>query len=250
MFVRVYVKGELMLLAQRLWWIFRAAQWLRWWYWCFDAWSAAIIDDWTLRIQPLVRWKSYLLDLFFPQWLVNAVPRWLPNLLGFARIALVPPIIWLIYRQQSTTALLLFIIAASFDALDGEYARRKNCQSDFGRILDPLVDKALFLSLLIVLANDTIPTLLFRSVIALELVLVAFGAIGWLQSRGRAQKRLRKRRLGANAAGKLKFNAQAVAIGLFLIGQPTTATFMLVLALVLAACSIFGHCFILARNDH
>jgi len=42
-----------------------------------------------------------------------------------------------------TAALVLFVIAAITDWLDGEIARRRNLTSDFGKLMDPLADKVM-----------------------------------------------------------------------------------------------------------
>jgi len=60
------------------------------------------------------------------------------------------------YRQA---ALALFILVAATDALDGYLARRRGEVSRLGTILDPIADKALMLSGLILLTRPSIPQL-------------------------------------------------------------------------------------------
>jgi len=60
------------------------------------------------------------------------------------------------YRQA---ALALFILVAATDALDGYLARRRGEVSRLGTILDPIADKALMLSGLIMLTRPSIPQL-------------------------------------------------------------------------------------------
>ena len=62
-----------------------------------------------------------------------------------------------IYRS---IALVVFILLASTDALDGYYARSRNEITTLGRMLDPIADKSLLLSGLILLTRPALPGLL------------------------------------------------------------------------------------------
>lgn len=76
----------------------------------------------------------------------------LPNKLTITRIAAIPFIIAAFYINTGwsrLTALILFCIAAFTDFLDGYLARKNNIVTDFGKLLDPIADKLLVLSTLI-----------------------------------------------------------------------------------------------------
>src|SRR5258706_1701251 len=85
-----------------------------------------------------------------------------PNLLTYARIAAVPAVVACLYWQDILqgglwlrwVAVLMFISAGVTDALDGYYARKRGEQSAFGRMLDPIADKLLVASCLLMLAAD------------------------------------------------------------------------------------------------
>lgn len=62
-----------------------------------------------------------------------------------------------IYRS---VALVIFVVLASTDALDGYYARSRNEITSLGRLLDPIADKSLLLSGLILLTRPSLPGLL------------------------------------------------------------------------------------------
>jgi cardiolipin synthase len=89
-------------------------------------------------------------------------PLALPNLLTYARIAAVPLVIGALYCQAVLlgplwlrwVSLTIFILAALTDALDGYIARAWEQQSSFGRMLDPIADKLLVSSCLLMLAAD------------------------------------------------------------------------------------------------
>src|SRR5438309_8901562 len=53
---------------------------------------------------------------------------------------------------QRFTAILIFLVAAASDGLDGYIARRYNQKSALGVILDPIADKGLLLSAIITLS--------------------------------------------------------------------------------------------------
>ncbi|MGC9362123.1 MAG: CDP-diacylglycerol--glycerol-3-phosphate 3-phosphatidyltransferase [Candidatus Syntrophosphaera sp.] len=76
----------------------------------------------------------------------------IPNILTIIRVLLIPVFIWLVFLSQSphnvAWSLLVFVIAAFTDFLDGFLARKWNVISDFGKIADPLADKLLVLSAL------------------------------------------------------------------------------------------------------
>ena len=78
----------------------------------------------------------------------------LPNLLTISRIVVIPVIFMMVYIQASVWQLLaavLFIVASITDYLDGYLARARNETSAFGRLLDPIADKLLVTSALVVI---------------------------------------------------------------------------------------------------
>lgn len=91
-----------------------------------------------------------------------ARPLALPNILTYGRIAAVPAVVGCLYGQAIMggglwlrwLALAIFIAAAITDFLDGYLARIWAQQSTFGRMLDPIADKLLVSSCLLMLAVD------------------------------------------------------------------------------------------------
>src|SRR5881394_2541561 len=73
----------------------------------------------------------------------------LPNALTTLRIVLVPLLGWLLLREGGHDnasrwwAALVFILAILTDRIDGDIARRRNLVTDFGKLMDPIADKAL-----------------------------------------------------------------------------------------------------------
>ncbi len=91
-----------------------------------------------------------------------ARPFALPNLLTYARIAAVPAVVGLLFWQSIMggglwlrgVALAVFIAAGVTDFLDGYFARVWGQQSSLGRMLDPIADKLLVASCLLMLAAE------------------------------------------------------------------------------------------------
>ena len=87
----------------------------------------------------------------------------LPNILTYARIVAVPLVVLCFYfegRLQSSdlarwSALAIFTAASITDYFDGYLARAWQQQSNIGRMLDPIADKLLVSTCLLLLAADT-----------------------------------------------------------------------------------------------
>lgn len=82
----------------------------------------------------------------------------LPNLLTFGRVLIVPAVVGCLFWPDEAslrwTALGLFTLAAITDFFDGYLARAWGQQSALGRMLDPIADKLLVSSVLLILVAD------------------------------------------------------------------------------------------------
>lgn len=82
----------------------------------------------------------------------------LPNLISGFRIALVPVLVLLLRspgRGASLAAAATFFVACWSDFFDGYLARRHDISTELGKFLDPLADKLIVVSVLIMLAAAT-----------------------------------------------------------------------------------------------
>lgn len=77
------------------------------------------------------------------------------NVLTVIRLVLVPVFIWLMWVDTEPSrlgAFVVFIVASLTDKLDGTLARKLNLVTNFGKLADPIADKALVLSAFVMLA--------------------------------------------------------------------------------------------------
>jgi CDP-diacylglycerol--glycerol-3-phosphate 3-phosphatidyltransferase len=106
-------------------------------------------------------------------------------------------------------ALIVFIIAACTDFIDGAMARTRNQITDTGKVIDPIADKLLILSVLVFFAGDYLVVKIFIVFIILELLAVMLGVL-FSYTIGRP--------MGANVFGKIKMVLQSFGVGFFILG--------------------------------
>lgn len=81
------------------------------------------------------------------------------NVLTFTRIAMIPVVVLFFYMPQkwaSPVAAIAFIVAAITDSLDGYFARKYGQTTALGAFLDPVADKLMVATALILLASHDI----------------------------------------------------------------------------------------------
>jgi len=108
---------------------------------------------------------------------------------------------------KPAVAAAAFILAVATDAADGYYARKLGLQTDFGRIADPVVDKAIVCGVLVFFcsypwAEATVPTWMVVLIICREFMVS--GLRGFIEARGVA--------FPARWDGKLKMVLQCAMI--------------------------------------
>jgi CDP-diacylglycerol---glycerol-3-phosphate 3-phosphatidyltransferase len=134
----------------------------------------------------------------------------LPNLLTFSRLLLIPIFVLLFSQptpERSLAAATIFGIAAITDLLDGYLARRRSEVTRLGRLLDPIADKLLVISGLILLVEfQRVSAIVAILMIAREVAVTGIRAISAAEGIV----------LSAETIGKYKMTAQVLAI-LFLI---------------------------------
>jgi cardiolipin synthase len=100
-----------------------------------------------------------------------------PNLLTYARLALIPFIVRAILAQDCAMALVMIAIAGFTDGVDGFLARRFHWQTRLGAYLDPLADKLLLSSVYVSLTLAGLaPFWLVALIITRDVVILAMVA--------------------------------------------------------------------------
>ncbi|HEX7319660.1 MAG TPA: CDP-alcohol phosphatidyltransferase family protein [bacterium] len=104
------------------------------------------------------------------------------NALTASRILLLPFIIASIITQHRITALVIMLISLGTDIFDGYIARHFNQETEFGKILDPVVDKTCLAAILIaLLAVHAIPLWVVLIIIARDLFILGGSFVIWRQ---------------------------------------------------------------------
>jgi cardiolipin synthase len=103
--------------------------------------------------------------------------RHLPNLICLLRIALVWPVAAAMWDGNFPLAVGLFFVAAISDGLDGYLAKRFGWTSQLGKVLDPVADKLLLVTVFISAAwLDLVPWWVSAAAIARD-VMIGLGAL-------------------------------------------------------------------------
>jgi CDP-diacylglycerol--glycerol-3-phosphate 3-phosphatidyltransferase len=104
------------------------------------------------------------------------------NALTASRIMLLPLILASIITQHRITALVIMLISLGTDIFDGYIARHYNQETEFGKILDPVVDKTCLAAILIaLLAVHAIPIWVVLIIIARDLFILGGSFVIWRQ---------------------------------------------------------------------
>lgn len=140
-----------------------------------------------------------------------------PMLLTLLRIALIPVMVlffYLPYNWSSIAAAVVFILAAVTDWLDGYVARRMDQMTSFGAFLDPVADKLMVATALVILVSRN-PAVLFTLsaaiIIGREIAISSLRE--WMAEMGK------RGHLKVTGMGKLKTIFQMTAISFLLFGQ-------------------------------
>nr|WP_304503662.1 CDP-diacylglycerol--glycerol-3-phosphate 3-phosphatidyltransferase [Corynebacterium lemuris] len=135
----------------------------------------------------------------------------MPNVLTSLRIVVIPLFVWLVLADHMWWAFGVFVALMITDKLDGDIARARNLVTDFGKIADPIADKALMTAALVSLnIIGVLPVWVTVVILVRE-----FGITVW-----RMVMLRRGLVVPASKGGKVKTTLQAVAVGLYLMPLP------------------------------
>jgi len=173
-----------------------------------------------------------------------------PNQLTFLRLGFLPFFIVLIYYQRYPWALLILVLAALTDAMDGLLARSLDQKSALGAYLDPIADKLLLSSSFVVLALEgQIPWWLTILVLGRDVLILTIAAVILLASAGR--------QFPPSIYGKITTGTQILLVFVVLSAAvfhlPALAVARQLLAYVVAGFTVFSgfhYSVVVARRLH
>ena len=160
------------------------------------------------------------------------------NMLTALRIVLVPVFVACLAAGGTTgriTAFVLFWIASATDFLDGHLARQRGLVTDFGKIADPIADKALTGAALITLSVMHELSWWVTAVILIREVgvtVLRFAVI-------------KRGVIAASRGGKLKTLLQMVAISLYVLPGPFGAARPVLMGIAVAVTVVTGADYVL-----
>ena len=138
----------------------------------------------------------------------------IPNLLTLLRIFLIPVFLLLFYMQMPWSreaATAVFVLAAVTDWLDGYLARRMQLVSALGAFLDPVADKLMVATALVLLVQSDPKILMAVAAVVIIGRELAISALReWMAEIGNRTK------VAVSEIGKFKTAAQMVAISLLI----------------------------------
>jgi CDP-diacylglycerol--glycerol-3-phosphate 3-phosphatidyltransferase len=161
-----------------------------------------------------------------------------PNTLTVSRIFLAPLLVVVLLTEipgKEFLGLVIFLLAALTDLLDGIIARRTGRITDTGALLDPIADKLLMSAAFISLVGlDLAPAWMVFSIVAREFAVTGLRMVAL--RRGIA--------ISANEWGKAKTTSQVIAVSLLILGDTlghwqVVSLVALWIALILTMISMF-----------
>ena len=145
----------------------------------------------------------------------------LPNVLTLMRIVLIPVFIGVFYLPVPSAhiiAAVIFAYACFTDWLDGYLARKLKQMSPFGAFLDPVADKLLVSStLLLLVGTNEVPYMVLPAIVIVGREIVISALREWMAEVGSRAS------VAVGYIGKIKTAMQMISLILLLAFHPTTS---------------------------
>jgi len=162
-----------------------------------------------------------------------------PNMVTASRIIATPFVFLLILFDYNLVGIVAFILTAFTDAIDGSMARTRTQITKFGMMFDPLADKLLIGSLVLILVFRYYNIWLGVAILGIEILFMASALV--------AKYKFKTVRM-ANVWGKIKMILQVIAVCLTLLALLldfphliTVGAWVFGLAIGFAVVSLFAH---------
>lgn len=154
-------------------------------------------------------------DRLLAKSLLPLIPSWVePNHITIVRFFLTPAVVAVTIWGQYLIALPFFLAVAFTDILDGSLARVRNRVTTWGKVFDPVADKLLIGSLVVVLVAKHLDVGLALLIVSLELLFMLIGLYKLQQGTP----------VQANRWGKIKMSLQVLGVTLLFVGLMTGFT--------------------------
>ena len=141
----------------------------------------------------------------------------LPNILTVARIVAVPLVVALFYwghPWSNPLAAIVFIAAAITDSLDGYLARRMGITTPLGEFLDPVADKLMVTTALVLLVgHDTRPLIVITAVVIIGREITVSALREWMAQLGSRSK------VAVSGMGKWKTIMQMTGLSMMMFRE-------------------------------
>lgn len=154
--------------------------------------------------------KAHPHDIFMANTLLKLIPHTVtPNQVTFFRVVATPFVFLLTLYEYYVIGIIAFLFLALTDVIDGSMARTRNQITKFGMMFDPLADKLLIGSMVLLIVFDNYNFWLGVAVLGLEIVFIVVATVS-----NYAFKTVYM----ANLWGKIKMILQVIAVFLTLAG--------------------------------
>ncbi len=141
----------------------------------------------------------------------------LPNILTIGRIVAVPLVVALFYWNHpwsNPLAAIVFIAAAITDSLDGYLARRMDITTPLGEFLDPVADKLMVTTALVLLVgHDTRPLIVVTAVVIIGREIAVSALREWMAHLGARAK------VAVSGMGKWKTILQMTGLSMMMFRE-------------------------------
>jgi len=176
-------------------------------------------------------------DIIIKYTILPLIPQFVrPNHITILRFILTPLVVYVLWQGNYRLGIPFLILVALTDAVDGSLARVRNQITEWGKVYDPLADKLLINSSLIMIAMRYF----FWTTLTIVLIDLTFIFAGWRWKEKGID-------IQANFWGKLKMNFQVLGVVMLLLAISTDyfslfyiSLTMLYLAIVFAIASLFS----------
>ena len=149
-------------------------------------------------------------DRLMAKTVIRLIPQSVhPNHITIVRFFLIPVVLWFLWHHDWGWALGVFLFGAFTDALDGSLARVRKQITLWGTIADPVADKLLIGSIVVIFVAREVNPLFAAVIIIMELMIVLGALI----------RRHRGHLVSANEYGKLKMVCQVIGVSLLLLAK-------------------------------